>query len=248
MRIPAALSVQQKVLKISSGAVSEVKKHVRNLEAALLHAAVASTGDNFDKSGDSIANLPIFLNDQEDLLDLAWSEKNSEDGSSAQVFQSAHLDLLREEFVADLEDTQETRSISSIDSTYSEARTKDPFQDSTNHTASHLPDEREKFECEVDQKSPQATPMLSKTSPVRASTLVQAVIRGDLEEVTDLLDNGCDIETVEPENERTGLMYAAMLNHSEILQLLLDRGADIAAQDRVGRTALHFAASEGFCT
>ncbi len=90
--------------------------------------------------------------------------------------------------------------------------------------------------------------MLSKRTPVRPFTLVQAVIRGDLEEITNLLDNGCDIETVEPENERTGLMYAAILNYSEILQLLLDRGANIAAGDRHGRTALHFAASEGSCT
>jgi len=179
---------------------------------------------------------------------LAWSEKNSENGSSAQVLQSAHLDLLREEFAADLEDTQETRSISSIDSTYSEARTRGPFQDSTNQPASQSPDGREQVECEVEQESPRATPMLSETTSVRTSTLVQAVIRGDLEEVTDLLDNGCDIETVEPENRRTGLMYAAILNHSEILQLLLDRGADIAAKDRAFRTALHFAASEGSCT
>jgi ankyrin repeat protein len=228
--------------------VSEVKNHVRNLEAALVHAAVASSSDNTVMNGDSIPNSAIFANDQEDLLDLAWSEKNSDYGSSAQVLQSAHLDLLREEFAADLEDTLETRSISSIDSTYSEGRTRDPFQDSTNQPASRPLDEREQVEYEVEQESPRATPMLSEITPVRASTLVQAVIRGDLEEVTDLLDNGCDIETVEPENERTGLMYAAMLNYSEILQLLLDRGADITARDGARRMALHFAASEGSCT
>jgi hypothetical protein len=221
--------------------VSEVKKHVRNLEAALVHAAVASTSDNFDMN-------PVFENDQGDLLDLAWSEKNSEIGSSVQVLQSAHLDLLREEFAADLEDTLEARSISSIDSTYSEARKRDPFQDSTDQPASQSPDEKEQVECEVEPEPPQATPMLSKTTPVRPFTLVQVVITGDLEEVTDLLDNGCDIETVEPQNRRTGLMYAAILNHSEILQLLLDRGANIAAQDRAERTALHFAALEGSCT
>ncbi len=248
MSIPAALPVQQKYLKISSGAVSEVKKHVRNLEAALVHAAAASNSGSFDLNGDSISNPPIFVNDQEDLLDLTCSEKNSKNGSSAQVLQSAHLDLLREEFAADLEDTLETRSISSIDSTYSEARTRDPFQDSTDQPASQSPDEKEQVECEVEPEPPQATPMLSKTTPVRLSTLFQAVIRGDLEEVTVLLDNGCDIETVEPENKRTGLMYAAILNHSEILQLLLDRGANIAAEDAAWRTALHFAASEGSCT
>jgi hypothetical protein len=199
-------------------------------------------------SGDSISNPPLFVNDQEDLLDLAWSEKNSENGSSAQVLRSAHLDLLQEEFAADLEDTLETRSISSIDSTYSETRTRNLFQDSTNEPASQSSDERGQVEYGFEPEFPQATPMLSKITPVRPSTLVQAVIRGDLEEVTDLLDNGCDIETVEPENERTGLMYAAMLNHSEILQLLLERGANIAAQERDERTALHFAASEGSCT
>lgn len=248
MSILAAFSFRPKRLRFSSGAVSEVKKHVRNLEAALAHAAVASTSDNSDMNGNSILTPPIFASDQEDLLDLAWSEKNSENGSPAQVLQSAYLDLLREEFTADLEDTLETSSSSSNYSTSSETETSDPFQDSTNQPASQQSNEKEQVECEVEPEPPQAAPMLSKTTPVRAFTLVQAVIRGDLEEVTDLLDNGCDIETVEPENERNGLMYAAILNHSEIMQLLLDRGANIAAQDRADRTALHFAASEGSCT
>jgi ankyrin repeat protein len=246
--ILAAHSVKQKDLKISSGAVSEVKKHVRNLEAALANAAVTSTSDNLDKSEDSIANLPIFLNDQEDLLDLAWSEKNSEHGPSAQVFQSAHLDLLREEFTVNLDDTLETESMSSNHSTSSETRTRDPFQDPTTQPVSQSPNEKGQVECEVELKSSRPAPMLSNKAPVEAPPLIRAVIRGDLELVTDLLDNECDIETLEPKNKRTGLMFAALLDYPEILQLLLDRGANIAAGDRARRTALHFAASEGACT
>jgi ankyrin repeat protein len=245
--ILAAYSFRPKNLSIFSGAVSEVKKHVTNLEATLVHAAVASTSDNSVMNGDSISNSAIFANDQEDLLDLAWSEKNCENGSSAQVLQSAHLDLLREEFAADLEDTLETRSMSRNYSTSSESRTSDTFQDSIDQPASQPFNEKEQFEYEVEPESPRKASLLSKTAPVRASTLVQAVVRGDLEDVTDLLDNGYDIETVEPENRRTGLMYAAILNHSEILQLLLDRGVNIPARDRAKRTALHFAASEGSC-
>jgi ankyrin repeat protein len=100
----------------------------------------------------------------------------------------------------------------------------------------------------IESVSSETHPTPSNMNPVQTSTeLIQAVIRGSLEEVTDLLDNGYDIEGLEPENKRTGLMFAALLNHAEVLQLLLYRGANTAVQDRNGRTALHFAVSEGSC-
>jgi hypothetical protein len=240
-------SVKQQKLTFSSGAVSEVKQHVKNLEAALGRAAVTSTGDNLGESEDPIANRPTFLGDQEDLLDLAWSEKETEIPSSVQRNQSVHLDLLREEFSTDLDDALDTGTSSSIVSSTSEARNGDPFEESIS-PALQSPNEKEKAEDTIASSSSKAELMAPNPNPGQTSMqLIQAVIRADLRQVTDLLDHGYDIETQEPENNRTGLMFAALLNYSEILQLLLDRGANIAVRDKSGRTALHFAASEGSC-
>lgn len=45
------------------------------------------------------------------------------------------------------------------------------------------------------------------------------------------------------ENGRTGLMYCAIADQLECLQLLLNRGAVVAARDNTGQTALHWAAA-----
>jgi ankyrin repeat protein len=187
------------------------------------------------------------LDGEDDLLDLAWSEKESENTSSDQGIQSAHLDLLREAFADDLDGTLEPGSASSTISTPSAARIRDPFQEPRDSSSLQLPHEHE-IDSMIESVSSETHPTPSNMNPVQTSTeLIQAVIRGSLEEVTDLLDNGYDIEGLEPENKRTGLMFAALLNHAEVLQLLLYRGANTAVQDRNGRTALHFAVSEGSC-
>jgi ankyrin repeat protein len=72
-------------------------------------------------------------------------------------------------------------------------------------------------------------------------------IRGDLDNVTELLESSHDFEACDPENGRTRAIFAAFLNHPQILELLLNQDASITPQDRDGRTALHFAASEGSC-
>ena len=71
-------------------------------------------------------------------------------------------------------------------------------------------------------------------------------IRGDLDNVTELLESSHDIKACDPENGRTRAIFAALLNHPQTLELLLNQDASIT-QDRDGRTALHFAASEGSC-
>lgn len=155
-------------------------------------------------------------------MDLTWSEKNSENTSSAQRLQSAHLDLLRDEFATQPDDALETESLSSTLSSIVDTRITDPFQDSRDSPASQLFSGQRKCESTIDSVYCKS-PALADTDPLHTSMqLIQAVIRGDLKEVRDLLDAGFDIETVEPENGRTGLIFAALLSRAEILLLLLD--------------------------
>lgn len=50
-----------------------------------------------------------------------------------------------------------------------------------------------------------------------------------------------EVDSVE-ENGRTALMYCAMAEQVDCLQLLLKRGSFVSAQDNNGQTALHWAA------
>lgn len=214
----------------SRGAVSEVKQHVRNLEAAL----------SYRGNGGKPLNHATFLDDQEDLLDLTWSEKNSEDVSEDEELRSPHIDLLREEFTPQQSETLKTRSKQRITSVSGPSSEKSLDSQPLN--------EQMQAEPLIASSSLKAqTSALDQGSFQEAPQLINAVIIGDGEKVTELLDSGCDIEAVEALNLRTGLMFAALLNHSDILQLLLDRGANTAARDKKGRTALHLAASEGSC-
>ena len=77
-------------------------------------------------------------------------------------------------------------------------------------------------------------------------SLIQAVIKEDVYHVSALLDAGRDIEAGHPNNGRTAAIIAASMGYLEILEILLDRGANIDAKDKNLRTALHFAASEGY--
>ena len=58
-------------------------------------------------------------------------------------------------------------------------------------------------------------------------------------------DTSTRIEAKEAIFGRTALHLAALTGYSEIVKLLLDRGASIDATDRTGETALHAAALYG---
>lgn len=51
-----------------------------------------------------------------------------------------------------------------------------------------------------------------------------------------------DVDEVD-ENGRTALMYCAIADQVECLQVLLNRGSVISARDTSGQTALHWAAA-----
>jgi ankyrin repeat protein len=226
-----------------------------------MQASISFPGNEFSQIEDLSAQNSLILNHEEDLLDLEWSEKNSENVSSRQEHQSAHLELLRRAFATDLDDTPRTGSISSaiLAPSLHEAKNGDPqgpFRDVDFSQDTQQLDEQENLEDAIDSSPSKEAPTLAKVDPIHDSAwmtggpvpeLVSAVIRGDLEKVTELLDAGHDINSRHPENGRTGAIFAALLNHSKVLELLLDRGASVGACDLDGRTALHFSASEGFC-
>ena len=101
-------------------------------------------------------------------------------------------------------------------------------------------------------------PCLSKEWILR-SPLHIAAYSGDLAHLQQLLEtsktifpvqlisfhssipNTADVDTVE-ENGRTAIMYSAMADRLECVELLLQKGALITAQDSNGQTALHWAA------
>ena len=72
---------------------------------------------------------------------------------------------------------------------------------------------------------------------------IRAVRAGDTDAVDLALKQGVNVEATD-RNGMTALMVAALYHHSDLLILLVARGADLDAQDRRG-TALHWAAYGG---
>ncbi|KAL7907738.1 ankyrin repeat-containing domain protein [Trichoderma velutinum] len=70
-----------------------------------------------------------------------------------------------------------------------------------------------------------------------------AVIHGDIDLVQLLLNNGADIDSVKIP---TPLLLASKLGYVNIVQALLDQGANIKVTDENGHTPLHFAAIHGY--
>lgn len=75
--------------------------------------------------------------------------------------------------------------------------------------------------------------------------LLHASAEGDKEQVVTLLDEGMDVDAGSPILGTRALMLAAWNNRIDMVRLLLDRGADVNAQDATGWTALHAAAFAG---
>jgi beta-lactamase regulating signal transducer with metallopeptidase domain len=85
----------------------------------------------------------------------------------------------------------------------------------------------------------------------RASTralnvaIVEAAEQGDIDEVTELLDDGADVNAVVP-GDGTPLLVAAREGHRTLVGLLLDRGADANIGVDGDGNALIMAAREGY--
>ena len=68
---------------------------------------------------------------------------------------------------------------------------------------------------------------------------------GNADAVRMLLVHGADANAREPNQNQTALMWAAAQQHPNVLQLLIETGADLKAHTKTGFTALHFAARVG---
>ena len=70
-----------------------------------------------------------------------------------------------------------------------------------------------------------------------------SIAKGDIETVKKLLSIGEDVN--QKSDGMTPLMYAAKYNRTEILELLIERGADLKAKSDKEMTALKFAEIHG---
>ncbi len=83
------------------------------------------------------------------------------------------------------------------------------------------------------------------TESSREIRLLRAARNGETKAVARLLDLGADIETRNPGDGWTPLMWAAVRDQSACVKLLISRGAKVEARDRRGLTALMAAARWG---
>mgnify|MGYP003611606442 CR=1 FL=1 len=92
------------------------------------------------------------------------------------------------------------------------------------------------------EKSP--TPVASEPPPMVESPLAKAAVRGAINEIKALIDDGAEINAKDALG-RTPLHIAAFYGRTKTSEYLISRGADIDAKDRVGMTPLHVAVISG---
>ena len=76
-------------------------------------------------------------------------------------------------------------------------------------------------------------------------SLSAAAFIGDVAAMKQALAGGADPNTKDPQSGSTLLAIAALMGHTEVVDLLLEHGADVNAKSRDGGTALHAAAFLG---
>ena len=76
-------------------------------------------------------------------------------------------------------------------------------------------------------------------------SLSAAAFTGDLAAMKQALAGGADPNTKDPQSGSSLLATAALMGHTEVVDLLLEHGADVNAKSRDGGTALHAAAFLG---
>jgi len=75
--------------------------------------------------------------------------------------------------------------------------------------------------------------------------LVLATKAGDIKTVKKLLGGGADVNAKDNKHHASLLMWAAHEGHTEVMNLLIQKGANIDTKKTTGETALWFAAQKG---
>lgn len=76
--------------------------------------------------------------------------------------------------------------------------------------------------------------------------LVDAAESGDIKQVRKILDEGSNLPDSKGDFGTTAIMRAAFNGNTEIVKLLIERGASVNSADVGGETALHLAAKNGY--
>jgi ankyrin repeat protein len=88
-------------------------------------------------------------------------------------------------------------------------------------------------------------PPLLQADPLSEDQLRQAAYEGNEAKVTELLEQGVNVNAADSEG-RTALIFAAFNGHSKILLELLKTGAKVELCDAMGRTALMYGSTGPF--
>ncbi|XP_048254562.1 palmitoyltransferase AKR1-like isoform X3 [Haliotis rufescens] len=155
-------------------------------------------------------------------------------GIQQRIQELEERDALREKPIQDL---TEQNQKASIDQSRDRSNREKAAQMTTVTTnASSDPSRTERTPVATTKKpATQATP-----SPADCSRLIDASWRGELDEVKRLLSLGVDVNCRGWRNW-TPLMWAAGYGNSDVVQLLVSKGADVSLVDVVGVNILHFA-------
>jgi len=82
--------------------------------------------------------------------------------------------------------------------------------------------------------------------PALAEEIHDAAQQGDLVKIKSLLEKSPGLLEARSENEKTPLHFAAQGGHKEIVELLLENGADVNAKNIALETPLHYATAMGY--
>lgn len=92
------------------------------------------------------------------------------------------------------------------------------------------------------EAAPVSQPEVAEPSPISQQEVNEAALYGKIDTIKKALAQDYAVDSRDPEN-RTVLMYAAFNGQTAIVKMLIDAGADVNGQDKIGTSALMFAAS-----
>ena len=98
------------------------------------------------------------------------------------------------------------------------------------------------FERIAPNAAPRTTGLSEREQVNLDEELISAAYHGDIKQVKELLETGASAEYQSVRGQTTALCMAASKNHTRIMQLLLNYGADINAMNINGFDAVYFAA------